>query len=93
MAPNIPVCFIGLGALGHPMAANLLAAGVPLTVHNHAALSASSLCKQLVPASLAAQRRQRLQPRSMRSASPMPRLLRLFCADPLGSWQGLGLAA
>ena len=34
MAPNIPVCFIGLGALGQPMAANLLAAGVPLTVHN-----------------------------------------------------------
>jgi 3-hydroxyisobutyrate dehydrogenase-like beta-hydroxyacid dehydrogenase len=26
--------FIGLGALGAPMAANLLAAGVPLTVHN-----------------------------------------------------------
>ena len=34
MAPNIPVCFIGLGALGQPMAANLLAAGIPLTVHN-----------------------------------------------------------
>ena len=34
MAPNIPVCFIGLGALGQPMAANLLAAGVPLAVHN-----------------------------------------------------------
>ena len=29
-----PVAFIGLGALGAPMAANLLAAGVPLTVHN-----------------------------------------------------------
>ena len=34
MAANIPVCFIGLGALGQPMAANLLAAGVSLTVHN-----------------------------------------------------------
>ena len=29
-----PAAFIGLGALGAPMAANLLAAGVPLTVHN-----------------------------------------------------------
>ncbi|MFN9623751.1 MAG: NAD(P)-dependent oxidoreductase [Cyanobacteriota bacterium] len=29
-----PVAFVGLGALGTPMAANLLAAGVPLTVHN-----------------------------------------------------------
>jgi len=29
-----PVAFIGLGALGAPMAANLLAAGVRLTVHN-----------------------------------------------------------
>ena len=32
MAP--PVAFIGLGALGAPMAANLLAKGIPLTVHN-----------------------------------------------------------
>lgn len=32
MAP--PVAFIGLGALGAPMAANLLAKGFPLTVHN-----------------------------------------------------------
>ncbi|MEB3260780.1 MAG: NAD(P)-dependent oxidoreductase [Cyanobacteriota bacterium] len=31
---HLPVAFIGLGALGAPMAANLLAAGVPLTVHN-----------------------------------------------------------
>jgi len=29
-----PTAFIGLGALGAPMAANLQAAGVPLTVHN-----------------------------------------------------------
>jgi 3-hydroxyisobutyrate dehydrogenase-like beta-hydroxyacid dehydrogenase len=29
-----PVAFIGLGALGAPMAANLLAKGFPLTVHN-----------------------------------------------------------
>jgi glutamyl-tRNA reductase len=28
------VAFLGLGALGAPMAANLLAAGFPLTVHN-----------------------------------------------------------
>ncbi|MEA5415285.1 NAD(P)-binding domain-containing protein, partial [Synechococcus sp. BA-132 BA5] len=32
MAP--PIAFIGLGALGAPMAANLLAQGYPLTVHN-----------------------------------------------------------
>ncbi|WP_216919201.1 NAD(P)-dependent oxidoreductase [Synechococcus sp. CCAP 1479/9] len=30
----LPVGFIGLGALGAPMAANLLAQGFPLTVHN-----------------------------------------------------------
>ena len=29
-----PIAFIGLGALGAPMAANLLAPGYPLTVHN-----------------------------------------------------------
>jgi 3-hydroxyisobutyrate dehydrogenase-like beta-hydroxyacid dehydrogenase len=29
-----PTAFLGLGALGTPIAANLLAAGVPLTVHN-----------------------------------------------------------
>ncbi|MFM7393085.1 MAG: NAD(P)-dependent oxidoreductase [Cyanobium sp.] len=29
-----PTAFVGLGALGAPMAANLLAAGVPLVVHN-----------------------------------------------------------
>ncbi len=29
-----PVAFLGLGALGAPIAANLLAAGFPLTVHN-----------------------------------------------------------
>jgi 3-hydroxyisobutyrate dehydrogenase-like beta-hydroxyacid dehydrogenase len=29
-----PSAFLGLGALGAPMAANLVAAGVPLTVHN-----------------------------------------------------------
>jgi 3-hydroxyisobutyrate dehydrogenase-like beta-hydroxyacid dehydrogenase len=29
-----PVAFLGLGALGVPMATNLLLAGVPLTVHN-----------------------------------------------------------
>ncbi|MFN9644047.1 MAG: NAD(P)-dependent oxidoreductase [Cyanobacteriota bacterium] len=29
-----PAAFIGLGALGAPIAANLLAGGVPLTVHN-----------------------------------------------------------
>jgi 3-hydroxyisobutyrate dehydrogenase-like beta-hydroxyacid dehydrogenase len=33
-APFPPTAFLGLGALGAPMAANLLAAGVPLTVHN-----------------------------------------------------------
>ncbi len=33
-APLPASAFLGLGALGHPMAARLLAAGVPLTVHN-----------------------------------------------------------
>ena len=33
-APFPPTAFLGLGALGAPMAANLLAAGIPLTVHN-----------------------------------------------------------
>ena len=34
-APSLPsVAFLGLGCLGQPMAANLLRAGVPLTVHN-----------------------------------------------------------
>jgi len=32
--PPGPVAFLGLGALGTPMAANLLAADFPLTVHN-----------------------------------------------------------
>jgi len=32
--PRPAVAFLGLGALGTPMAANLLAAGFPLTVHN-----------------------------------------------------------
>jgi 3-hydroxyisobutyrate dehydrogenase-like beta-hydroxyacid dehydrogenase len=34
MDTKVPVSFIGLGALGAPMACNLLAAGFPLTVHN-----------------------------------------------------------
>ncbi|WP_411871409.1 NAD(P)-dependent oxidoreductase [Vulcanococcus limneticus] len=34
-SPSLPsVAWIGLGALGSPMASNLLAAGFPLTVHN-----------------------------------------------------------
>ncbi len=32
--PPAPVAFVGLGALGAPMAGRLLAAGFPLTVHN-----------------------------------------------------------
>ena len=93
MASNIPVCFIGLGALGQPMAANLLAAGVPLTVHNRSPKRQQPLQATGVFASLVAQRRQRLQPRSMRSASPMPRLLRLLCWGLLGSWQVLSPGA
>lgn len=38
-----PTSFIGLGALGAPMAANLLAAGVPLTVHNRTRLREAPL--------------------------------------------------
>lgn len=34
MGKSMPLGFIGLGALGAPMAANLLAKGFPLTVHN-----------------------------------------------------------
>ena len=34
MDTKVPLSFIGLGALGAPMASNLLAAGFPLTVHN-----------------------------------------------------------
>lgn len=37
MSEKFPVSFIGLGALGAPMAANVLAAGFPLTVHNRSA--------------------------------------------------------
>lgn len=38
-----PVAFLGLGALGTPIAANLLAAGVPLTVWNRTAAKADAL--------------------------------------------------
>lgn len=38
-----PVAFLGLGALGSPIAANLLAAGVPLTVWNRTAHKADAL--------------------------------------------------
>jgi 3-hydroxyisobutyrate dehydrogenase-like beta-hydroxyacid dehydrogenase len=38
-----PTAFLGLGALGAPMAANLLAAGVPLTVHNRSREREASL--------------------------------------------------
>ena len=34
MDTKVPLSFIGLGALGAPMASNLLAAGFPLTLHN-----------------------------------------------------------
>ena len=37
MSAKLPVSFIGLGALGAPMAANVLAAGFPLTVQNRSA--------------------------------------------------------
>ena len=38
-----PVAFLGLGALGLPMAANLLATGFPLTVHNRSSAREDSL--------------------------------------------------
>ena len=42
--PNsTPVAFLGLGALGVPMAANLLTAGYALVVHNRTATAASTL--------------------------------------------------
>lgn len=41
-----PVAFLGLGALGAPIAANLLAAGVPLTVWNRTASKADPLVAQ-----------------------------------------------
>jgi 3-hydroxyisobutyrate dehydrogenase-like beta-hydroxyacid dehydrogenase/SAM-dependent methyltransferase len=40
------VAFLGLGALGTPMAANLLAAGFPLTVHNRSPERQQLLCAQ-----------------------------------------------
>jgi 3-hydroxyisobutyrate dehydrogenase len=41
---NLPrVAFLGLGRMGHPMAARLLAAGFPLTVWNRAAARANDL--------------------------------------------------
>jgi 3-hydroxyisobutyrate dehydrogenase-like beta-hydroxyacid dehydrogenase len=40
------VAFLGLGALGAPMAANLLAAGFPLTVHNRTPARQQELCAQ-----------------------------------------------
>ena len=43
MSEKFPVSFIGLGALGAPMAANVLAAGFPLTVHNRSAERAAAL--------------------------------------------------
>ncbi|MEB3302640.1 MAG: NAD(P)-dependent oxidoreductase [Cyanobacteriota bacterium] len=54
-----PTAFLGLGALGAPMAANLLAAGVPLVVHNRtrereATLQASGARVAASPAEAAA---------------------------------------
>ena len=53
------VGFIGLGQLGAPMAANLLAAGYPLTVHNRSrqaeeALAAAGATRAASPAEVAA---------------------------------------
>ncbi|APD47923.1 NAD(P)-dependent oxidoreductase [Synechococcus sp. CS-602] len=54
-----PLAFIGLGALGAPMAANLLAAGFPLSVHNRtrsreASLLAAGAAAAPTPAAAAA---------------------------------------
>ena len=45
-AAHPQVAFLGLGALGAPMAANLLAAGFPLTVHNRSPERQQLLCGQ-----------------------------------------------
>jgi 3-hydroxyisobutyrate dehydrogenase-like beta-hydroxyacid dehydrogenase len=37
------IAFLGLGALGAPIASNLLQSGVPLTVRNHTASKAQPL--------------------------------------------------
>ncbi len=42
-SPNLRLGFIGLGNLGRPLAANLLAAGFPMTVHDRDADAARSL--------------------------------------------------
>ena len=49
MAPNIPVCFIGLETLGKPMAANLLANGVPLSVYNRSPERAAAIASRRCP--------------------------------------------
>ena len=41
-----PVGFIGLGLMGHPMAANLLKAGHPLTIWNRTASRGEDLVAQ-----------------------------------------------
>ena len=46
MSAKLPVSFIGLGALGAPMAANVLAAGFPLTVQNRSSDRALPLQRQ-----------------------------------------------
>jgi len=58
-APLPTVGFVGLGQLGAPMAANLLAAGYPLTVHNRnrqaeEALAAAGAARAASPAEAAA---------------------------------------
>ena len=59
-APSLPsVAFLGLGCLGQPMAANLLRAGVPLTVHNRTrakeeALAAEGAQRAATPAAAVA---------------------------------------
>ncbi len=46
-ASSLPsVAFLGLGCLGQPMAANLLRAGVPLTVHNRTRAKEEALAAQ-----------------------------------------------
>jgi 3-hydroxyisobutyrate dehydrogenase len=43
---KMPVGFIGLGLMGHPMAANLLKAGHPLTIWNRTASRGEDLVAQ-----------------------------------------------
>ena len=47
--PSHAVAFLGLGVMGYPMAAHLLAAGHQVTVYNRTAAKAEALAAELAP--------------------------------------------